>query len=180
MTAEQEKKARWYAVHTYSGYENTVKRNLLQRVEALNMTDKIFEVLIPEERQIILRGEKKVEKKESVYPGYVLVKMIADQDSWFVVRNTPRVTGFVGAGTDPVPLSEEEVSKILSYKEEGPVNYQSEFSKGDLVKVIDGPFKDTEGRINEILEEEFRVSVLVPMFGRETAITLDFAQIRKV
>ena len=176
----EKQKAQWYAIHTYSGYENTVKRNLMQRVETLNMTDKIFEVLIPEERQIILRGSKKIEKKENVYPGYVMVKMIADKDSWFVVRNTPRVTGFVGAGTDPVPLKDEEVKKLLSYQDEKHVNYQSEYSIGDLIHVIDGPFKDTEGRIDEINKEEFKVKVLVPMFGRETGIILDFAQIRKV
>ena len=171
---------KWYAIHTYSGYENTVKRNLLQRVEALGISDKIFEVLIPQEVHVTVKGNKKVEKTENIYPGYVLVKMIANKETWFVVRNTPRVTGFVGSGTDPVPLSQEEVDRILNITDKKNVNYNSEFSKGDRVQVVSGPFKDSEGKIEDVYKEEFKAKVLLPMFGRETGITLDFSQIRKI
>lgn len=178
---EQNTKAEWYAVHTYSGYEEAVARYLKQRVESLSMENKIFEVIVPTEKKIKVKGGKRTTVEEKIYPGYVLVKMILTEDSWYVVRNTPRVTGFVGAdNTKPAPLSEEEVNSLLNRmgKDEGRFNV--DLKVGDLVKVTDGPFKDYDGKVSEIDEERGRVKVLLPVFGRETAIELDSLQVRKV
>ncbi|MDD9868197.1 MAG: transcription termination/antitermination protein NusG [Candidatus Campbellbacteria bacterium] len=170
----------WYAVHTYSGYEESVMRNLKQRVVTLGMENRIFDVIVPTEKCVKIKGGKRTEVTEKIYPGYVLVNMIVDDETWYTVRNTPRVTGFVGVGTSPVPLSEEESKKIFSRMEQTTPMYETDFTEGDMVVVIDGPFKDLEGRIGSVNHEEGKVKVYVPMFGRETGIELDFLQIRRV
>jgi transcriptional antiterminator NusG len=170
----------WYAIHTYSGYENAVARNLKQRIESLGMEDKIFDVIVPTEKNIRVKGGKRVVEEERVYPGYVLVDMIVTDDSWYVVRNTPRVTGFVGSGTQPVPLRDDELKALMSrMKDEAPKHFV-DLSIDDFVTIVDGPFKDLEGKVGEIDAARGKVKVLVSMFGRETPVELDFLQIKKV
>lgn len=171
---------RWYTIHTYAGYENAVERNLKQRIESLGMENKIFEVVVPTEKKIRVKGGKRIVEEEKIYPGYILVRMIVDEDSWFVVRNTPRVTGFVGSGTTPVPMEEGEVSTLMKRMGAEAPKHKIDLVKDDLVIIGDGPFKDLEGKVGEVDEERGKVKVLVSMFGRETPVELDFLQIRKV
>jgi transcriptional antiterminator NusG len=170
----------WYAIHTYSGYENAVARNLRQRIESLNMTDKIFDVVVPSEKKIRVKGGKRVMEEENLFPGYVLVEMVVDDESWYVVRNTPRVTGFVGSGTQPVPLSEAEYRALVKQMSDDTPTHKVDLSAGDMVIIADGPFKDLEGKVGEVDEKSGKVKVLVAMFGRETPVELDFLQIKKV
>ncbi|MEK7609837.1 MAG: transcription termination/antitermination protein NusG [Patescibacteria group bacterium] len=170
----------WYAIHTYAGYENAVARNLKQRIESLGMEDKIFAVIVPTEKKIKVKGGKRVEEEEKIYPGYVLVDMIVTDDSWYVVRNTPRVTGFVGAGVSPVPLDPKEVETLFSRMQQSNTQHSIDLSTGDLIKVADGPFKDFEGKVSEVDTQRGKVKVLVSMFGRETPVELDFLQVKKV
>lgn len=169
----------WYAIHTYSGYENAVARNLKQRIDSLNMNDKIFDVVVPTEKKIRVKGGKRVTEEERVYPGYVLVNMIVDDDSWYVVRNTPRVTGFVGSGTQPVPLTEEEYHALVKRMSDDTPKHKVDLSIDDMVIINDGPFKELEGKVGEIDEARGKVKVLVSMFGRETPVELDFLQVKK-
>lgn len=171
---------RWYAIHTYSGYENAVARNLRQRIDSLNMNEKIFEVVVPTEKKIRVKGGKRVTEEERIYPGYVLVDMIVDDESWYVVRNTPRVTGFVGSGTQPVPLSEGELNTLMGRMSADTPKHRVDLAIDDIVIISDGPFKDLEGKVAETDEERGKVKVLVSMFGRETPVELDFLQIKKV
>jgi len=171
---------RWYAIHTYSGYENAVARNLKQRIDSLNMNDKIFDVIVPTEKKIRVKGGKRVTEEERIYPGYVLVDMIVDDDSWYVVRNTPRVTGFVGSGTQPVPLSADELNVLMGRMSADTPKHKVDFSVDDIVIITDGPFKEMEGKVAETDEDRGKVKVLVSMFGRETPVELDFLQIKKV
>lgn len=174
-------KREWYAVHTYSGYEEAVARYLKQRVESLGMEGKIFRVIVPKERKIRVKSGRRTTIEEKIYPGYVLVEMILAEDSWYVVRNTPRVTGFVGAdNTTPTPLSKEEVDSLLSRMGKEETKFNVDLRVGDVVKVVDGPFKDYDGKVAEIDEEKGRVKVLVPIFGRDTAVDLDSLQVRKI
>ncbi len=172
----------WYAVHTSAGYEDAVSRYLKQRVESLEMHNKIFSILVPKEKKIVIKNGKRKEVEEKIYHGYVLVDMVMDEDSWYVVRNTPRVMGFVGADTtDPTPLSKEEVETLLSrIKGEEDKKFKIEYRAGDLVKITDGPFKDYEGKISSVDEEQGKIKVMVPIFGRETSIELDSLQVRKI
>ncbi len=170
----------WYAVHTYSGYEDAVARNLKQRIESFGMQDKIFDVVVPTEKKIKIKGGRKTEVKEKTFPGYVLVDMIATDDAWSVVRNTPQVTGFVGTANQAVPLSPDEVEKILKRTAGGEVRHAIDLSEGDAVVIIDGPFKDLEGKVGEIDEERGKVKVLVPMFGRETPVELEADQVQRI
>ena len=170
----------WYAVHTYSGYEDAVARNLRQRIETMGMEDKIFTVLVPTEKKIRIKNGKRRVVEEKIYPGYVLVEMIVTDDSWYVVRNTPRVTGFVGSGTTPTPLSPEEIAELKKRMGVEQPTFQIEVGPGDVVKITDGPFKDFEGKISEVDEEKGKVKVLVPMFGRNTPVELDSLQIKKL
>jgi len=170
----------WYAIHTYAGYENAVARNLKQRIESLNMGEKIFEVIVPIEKKIKVKGGKRVEEEEKIYPGYVLVDMIVTDDSWYVVRNTPRVTGFVGSGVFPVPLAKEEIDNIFNRMNAGTVKHNSGLEVDDAVIITDGPFKDLEGKVSEIDNDRGKVKVLVLMFGRETSVELDMLQIRRI
>ena len=171
----------WYAIHTYAGYENAVLRNLKQRIDSLGMQDKIFEVIVPTEKNIKIKAGKRVEVEEKIYPGYVLVDMIVNDDSWYVVRNTPRVTGFVGAGVNPVPVSKDEIDMLLGRmrKDEG-AKHAIDLVIGETIVIVDGPFKELEGRVNNIDKERGKINVLVSMFGRETPVELDFLQVRKI
>lgn len=170
----------WYAVHTYSGYEDAVARNLKQRIESFGMAEKIFDVVVPTEKKIKIKNGKKTEVREKIFPGYVLVDMIATDDAWSVVRNTPQVTGFVGTANQAVPLSPEEVEKILKRNSGEQVRHAIDLSEGDAVSIIDGPFKDLEGKVGEIDEERGKVKVLVPMFGRETPVELEADQVQRI
>jgi transcriptional antiterminator NusG len=172
--------ARWYTIHTYAGYENAVERNLRQRIESLGMEDKIFEVVVPTEKKIRVKGGKRVVEEEKIYPGYILVRMIYDEDSWFVVRNTPRVTGFVGSGTTPVPMEQAEVDALMKRMTADAPKHRIDLMKDDPVVIADGPFKDLEGKVGDIDEERGKVKVMVSMFGRETPVELDFLQVRKL
>ncbi len=169
----------WYVIHTYAGYENAVMRNLKQRIESLGMEDKIFNVIVPTEKKIKIKGGKRVEEEEKIYPGYILVDMIVTDDSWFVVRNTPRVTGFVGSGVYPVPIDKKEVDELFGRMNAHNVKHKIDLSKDDAVTIVDGPFKDLEGKVSEVDEERGKVKVLVAMFGRETPVELDFLQVRR-
>lgn len=171
---------RWYAIHTYSGYENAVARNIRQRIDSLGMSDKIFNVVVPTEKKIRVKGGKRVTEEERIYPGYVLVEMVVDDESWYVVRNTPRVTGFVGSGTQPVPLTDAEYKALVAQMSEDTVKHHVDLATDDLVTIVDGPFKDLEGKVGGVDTESGKVKVLVSMFGRETPVELDFLQVKKV
>jgi transcriptional antiterminator NusG len=170
----------WYAIHTYSGYEENVADNVKQRIDTLHMQDYIFGVLVPKEKVVKIKNGKRRATEEKIYPGYVLVDMIVTDDSWYVVRNTPRVTGFVGAGVSPVPLEAKEVESLFARMSESQTTHAIDLSTGDLVKVSDGPFKDFEGKVSEVDTQRGKVKVLVSMFGRETPVELDFLQVKKV
>lgn len=170
----------WYAIHTYSGYENAVARNLKQRIESLGMETQIFDVVVPTEKKIRVKGGKRITEEERIYPGYVLVDMIVNDESWYIVRNTPRVTGFVGSGTQPVPLSEAEYQSLMKRMSDGNVKHKVDLVQDDIVVITDGPFKDLEGKVGEVDEGSGRVKVLVSMFGRETPVELDFLQVKKI
>lgn len=170
----------WYAIHTYSGYEESVAKNLEQRIESLGMQDKIFRVLVPKEKKIKIKGGKRYIVEDKIYPGYVLVEMVVTDDSWYVVRNTPNVTGFIGSGTVPALISEEEIEILMQRMGVEEPKYKIEFKIGDHVKIIDGPFKDFDGKVAEIDEKRGKIKVLVTMFGRETPVELDFLQVKKI
>lgn len=170
----------WYAIHTYSGYENAVARNLKQRIESLGMEDKIFNVVVPVEKKVKIKSGKRATVEEKIYPGYVLVDMVVTDDSWYVVRNTPRVTGFIGAGVVPVPLDKKEVDELFRRMGDETVKHKIDFEVGEAIVIIDGPFKEFEGKVNEIDSERGKIKVLVSMFGRETPVELDFLQVKKI
>lgn len=170
----------WYVIHTYSGYENAVARNLRQRIASLGMEDKIFDIVVPTEKKVRVKGGKRVTEEDKIYPGYVLVDMIVTDESWYIVRNTPRVTGFVGSGTQPVPLSEEEYNKLMNIMTDETVKHKVDLAVDDLVVINDGPFKELEGKVGEVDETTGKIKVLVSMFGRETPVELDFLQVKKV
>lgn len=170
----------WYVIHTYSGYENKVKMNLEKRVESMNMEEKIFRVLVPMEDEIELKGGKQKIAKRKVYPGYVLVEMEMTDDSWYVVRNTPGVTGFVGTGTKPIPLLDDEIVKILKQMGLDEVRARVDFEINQSVQVTAGPFKDFVGVVREILADKGKLRVEVSMFGRETPVELEFSQVQKL
>lgn len=172
----------WYAIHTYAGYENAVMRNLHQRIDSLGMNDKIFSIIVPTEKKIKIKAGKRVETEEKLYPGYVLVDMIVDDNSWYVVRNTPRVTGFVGAGVNPVPLNKQEVDDLFGRMDNGNsvTKHQMDIEVGEIIRISDGPFKELEGKVSDVDNERGKVKILVSMFGRETPVELDFLQIKKI
>lgn len=175
----------WYVVHSYAGYENKVKSNLESRISSMNMEDRIFEVVIPLEDVVELKGGKRQVVSRKVFPGYLMVRMALDDDSWYVVRNTPGVTGFVGLGARPTPLSRREVEGILSPKEEGAgapkkTKPRLEYEVGESVRVREGPFADFSGTVAEINEDQLKLKVLVNIFGRETPVEFEFAQVAKL
>ena len=180
IAATEDPKAKWYVVHTSSGHEIRVMETLRQRVETMNLVGKIFEMLVPTQDKIIIRGGKKATIKEKIFPGYLLVKMILDDPTWLAVRTTAGITGFVGTGNNPTPLSEMEVANIQKFVSAPAPRYKTKFTVGEAVKISDGPFSDFLGTIHEMDEEKGKVKVLVSIFGRETPVELDFLQIQKV
>jgi len=174
---ESEEETSWYAIHTYSGYEDAVARNLRQRINSMDMEDKIFDVIVPKKEVTKVKRGNRVEEEELIYPGYVLVQMEVTEDSWYVVRNTPRVTGFVGSGSHPDPLEKSEVEELFAQMDEDTSEHEIDVSEGDPVRIIDGPFDEQEGTVDEVDPERGKVKVLVSMFGRETPVELDFLQI---
>jgi transcriptional antiterminator NusG len=170
----------WYVIHTYSGYEDQVAEALRQRIESLDMKDKIFEVVVPKEKQIEIKNGRRRTVERKIFPGYIMVQMHITEDSWFVVRNTPNVTGFVGTSTTPSPLSEDEVKSIQKRMGIEEPKYNIDFKIGETVNITDGPFKGFDGQVNEIDEQKGKIKVLVSMFGRETPVELDSLQVRKI
>ena len=170
----------WYVIHCYSGYENKVRHNLEQRIESMGMKEKIFDVVIPTQEEIEVRDGKRRSIERHVFPGYVLVNMIMTEESWYVVRNTPGVTGFVGMGNDPIPLRPEEVSQILRRMEAEAPTIKVTYKPGETVRIIDGPFNDFHGTVDEIDMERSKVRVMVNFFGRSTPVELDFLQVEKI
>lgn len=171
---------RWYVVHTYSGYENKVKNNLEHRIQSMHMQDKIFEVVVPVEDVLEYKSGKKQLLQKKLLPGYLLVRMTLDDDSWYVVRNTPGVTGFVGTSARPTPISDDEVDRIIARQKAERPKVSAEFSAGEGVKVIDGPFADFTGIISEVSLDQSKLKVLVSIFGRETPVELAFDQVTKL
>lgn len=170
----------WYVLHTYSGYEDNVARNLRQRIESMDMQDLIFGVMVPIEKKIKIKGGKRAVVEEKIYPGYVLVDMVVTDASWYVVRNTPNVTGFIGLGTTPTPVDPKEIDMLKKRMGVVEPKYKIDVVSGDSVKIIDGPFKDFDGKVDDVDEEKGRIKVLVSIFGRETPVELDFLQVNKI
>jgi len=171
--------AAWYVVHCYSGYENKVRHNLEQRIETMGMKDRIFDVVIPTQEEIEVKDGKRRTVERHIFPGYVLVNMVLTEESWYVVRNTPGVTGFVGMGNLPTPLRPEEVSQIIKRMEADAPTVKVTFKEGERVRIVDGPFNDFHGVVSEIDMERTKVRVMVSFFGRETPVELDFLQVEK-
>lgn len=180
LTLKQSGERNWYVIHTYAGYEEQVADSLKQRIESLSMQDKIFDVIVPKEKQIEIKNGKRTTVEKRIFPGYVLVDMIVTDDSWYVVRNTPNVTGFIGFGVRPTPMSKEEIDRIKKRMGVEEPKFKVDFKEGDLVKITDGALKGFEGKIEEVDQDKGKVKVLVNMFGRETPVTLDFLQAKKV
>lgn len=170
----------WYIIHTYSGHEAKVAKALEQRIEAMGFGDKVFEIVIPTRNVLAIKAGKKVETTEKIFPGYILVRMEMDDQSWLVVRTTPGVTGFVGTGNRPTPISKKEAEAILRFMKIKAPKYKAAFSVGEAVKIIDGPFAEFLGTVDEVDEEKGKVKVLVSIFGRETPVELDFLQVAKL
>ena len=177
--AELEDGRAWYVVHCYSGYENKVRHNLEQRIESMGMKDKIFDVVVPTEEEIEVKEGKRKTVERRVFPGYILVNMLLTEESWYVVRNTPGVTGFVGMGNTPTPLRPEEVAQIIKRMEAEAPRIKVTFKSGERVRIVDGPFNDFRGTVSEIDMERAKVRVMVNFFGRETPVELDFLQVEK-
>jgi transcriptional antiterminator NusG len=180
ITKTENPDAHWYVVHTASGHEARVSETLRQRVETMHLTEKIFELLVPTQDRVVIRSGKKATIKEKIFPGYLLVRMVLDDNSWLAVRTTPGITGFVGIGNQPTPLSEAEVINIQKFVSSPAPRYKTRFTVGEAVKITDGPFTDFLGTIHEVDETKGKVKVLVSIFGRETPVELDFLQIAKV
>ena len=180
INTKDNKEASWYVVHTSSGHEARVAETLRQRVETMGYEDKVFELLVPTQDRVVIRGGKKATVKEKIFPGYLLIKMIMDDPTWLAIRTTPGITGFVGAGKTPTPLSDNEVTNIQKFVSAPAKRFKTRFTTGEAVKITDGPFSDFLGTIDEIDEEKGKVKVLVSIFGRETPVELDLLQIAKV
>jgi transcriptional antiterminator NusG len=180
--AKQQEERAWFAIHTYSGYENKVKSHLEARITSMNMRNKIFRVIVPMEEEVEIKQGQRRTVQRKTFPGYVLVEMVMSDEAWYVVRNTPGVTSFVGSGTKPVPLQEHEIKSILKQvtKETEKPKAKISFSKGQSVRVIDGPFADFIGTVSDINMDRNKVTVLVSFFGRETPVVLDFLQVEKI
>ena len=176
----QKEGRRWYAIHVYSGYEENVAENLRQRVDSMDMSDRIFQIIVPTEKRIKIRNGRRRVIREKIFPGYVLVEMDVTDDSWYLVRDTPSVTGFIGSGTTPIPLADEEIKSIQKRMGVEEPKYKIDIDPGTPVRIIDGPFKGFEGKVSEVDEERGRVKVLISVFGRETPAELDFLQLKKL
>ncbi|PJC32662.1 transcription termination/antitermination protein NusG [Candidatus Roizmanbacteria bacterium CG_4_9_14_0_2_um_filter_39_13] len=181
---EQKKDAhpegKWFVLHSQTGHENRVKNNLEQRVQSLGVDDKIFGILVPTREVVVIKKGKKATQKEKVFPGYIFVHMMLDDQSWLVVRTTEGVTGFIGAGTKPTPISNKEVSAIMRFVQQEQPKYKAKFSKGEAVKITEGPFADFLGTVEGIDDEKGKLRVLVSIFDRETPVELDFLQVKKL
>lgn len=171
---------RWYVLHTYSGYEENVKSNLSQRIESFDMQDKIFNVLVPKEKKIKIKNGKRTSVDEKIFPGYILVEMVVTDDSWYVVRNTPNVTGFIGSGTTPTPIDQKEVDSLLKRINGSEPEQKVDMEVNETVRIVDGPFKNFEGKVSHVDHERGRIKVMVSMFGRETPVELDALQAKKI
>jgi transcriptional antiterminator NusG len=180
MSKRYDSNKQWYVIHTYSGYEEKVAESIRQRADSLEMKDKIFQILVPKEKMIEVKNGKRKVVEKKIFQGYVIVEMKMSEDAWYIVRNTPNVTGFVGSGSDPTPIESDEVDKILKRMGREEPKYKMNFKVGEVVNIIDGPFKDTDGTINEVDETKGKLKVLVNMFGRETPVELDSLQVKKV
>lgn len=170
----------WYAIHTYSGYEEKVADSVRQKINAVDMADKIFDVLVPKEKQIEIKNGKRKIVEKKIFQGYVLVEMKLTDETWYIVRNTPGVTGFVGSGTEPTPVSDKEISKIRKRMGVEEPKHHIDYRAGEVVSIIDGPFKGFDGSISEIDEQKGKIKVMVSMFGRDTPVELDALQVNKV
>ena len=181
MTQQRYDSARqWYAIHTYSGYEEKVAESIRQRVDSVDMADKIFDVMVPKEKQIEIKNGKRKIVEKKIFQGYVLVEMKMTEDAWYIIRNTPGVTGFVGSGVTPSPVSDDEMTKIKKRMGVDEPKHRIDFAIGEVVSIIDGPFKGFDGAINEIDTQKGKIKVLVSMFGRDTPVELDALQVKKV
>ena len=180
LTIKQSGERNWYVIHTYSGYEEQVADSIRQRAESLGMKDKVFDVIVPKEKQIEIKNGKRKVVEKRIFPGYVLVDMIVTDDSWYVVRNTPNLTGFIGFGVRPTPMSRQEIDRILKRMGAEEPKFKIDFKEGDLVKITDGALKGFEGKIEEVDQDKGKIKVMVNMFGRETPVTLDFLQAKKM
>lgn len=170
----------WYAIHTYSGYEEKVSESIRQRINAVDMADKIFDVMVPKEKQIEIKNGKRKVVEKKIFQGYALVEMKLTDETWYIVRNTPGVTGFVGTSTQPTPVSEQEITKIKKRMGVDDPKHFIDFTEGEVVNIIDGPFKGFDGSISEIDSQKGKVKVMVSMFGRDTSVELDALQVKKV
>lgn len=180
MSRRYDTTKQWYAIHTYSGYEEKVAESIRQRADSLDMSDKIYNVLVPKEKMIEIKNGKRKVVEKRIFQGYVLVEMKLTEDAWFIVRNTPNVTGFVGTGNEPTPVSRDEMDKINKRMGLEQPKHKIDFNVGDVVSIIDGPFKGFDGSINEIDVQKGKLKVLVNMFGRETPVELDSLQVKRV
>jgi len=180
MSRRYDTTQKWYAIHTYSGYEEKVAESIRQRAESLDMKDKIFQVLVPKEKMIEVKNGKRKVVEKRIFQGYVLVEMKLTEDAWFIVRNTPNVTGFVGTGTEPTPVSKDEMEKIMKRMGRAEPKHKIDFNEGEVVNIVDGPFKGFDGTINVIDAQKGKLKVLVNMFGRETPVELDSLQVKRV
>jgi len=174
------KDAKWYVVHTYSGHENKVAVTLKQRAESGGYTDRIFKLFIPQQQKIVVSEGKKRQTEEKLYPGYLMVQMLLDDDSWYIVRSTPGVTGFVGMGNSPTPLKDVEIKGLMQYAKQDAPKFEAKFSVGDSIKIIQGPFRDFLGKVEEVNDEQGKVKVMVSFFGQETPVELDFTQVSRI
>ena len=179
MVNRYEKTKQWYVIHTYSGYEEKVAESIRQRAESLDMSSLIFQVLVPKEKMIEVKNGKRKVVEKKIFQGYVLVQMIITEDAWFVVRNTPSVTGFVGTGIDPTPIENDEIDKIMKRMGKEEPKHKIDFTIGEVVGITDGPFKGFDGTVNEIDQTKGKLKVLVNMFGRETPVELDSLQVKR-
>lgn len=180
MTQRYDSSKQWYAIHTYAGYEEKVAESIRQRAASLDMADKIFDVMVPKEKQIEIKNGKRRVVEKKIFQGYVLVEMRMSEDAWYIVRNTPGVTGFVGSGTTPTPVSDEEMDKIKRRMGVEDPKHKIDFAPSEVVSIVDGPFKGFDGTISEIDTQKGKIKVLVSMFGRETPVELDALQVKKV
>ena len=180
MSKRYDSNKQWYAIHTYSGYEEKVAESIRQRAESLDMADKIFQVLVPKEKMIEVKNGKRKVVEKKIFQGYVLVQMKLSEDAWYIVRNTPSVTGFVGSGVEPTPVSDAEIEKIMKRMGREEPKHKIDFNIGEVVNITDGPFKGFDGSINEIDAAKGKLKVLVNMFGRETPVELDSLQVKRV
>lgn len=180
MTKRYDTTKQWYAIHTYSGYEEKVAESIRQRADSLDMADKIYQVVVPKEKMVEVKNGKRKVVEKRIFQGYVLVQMKLSEDAWYIVRNTPSVTGFVGSGTEPTPVSDDEMEKIMKRMGRAEPKYKIDFREGEVVNITDGPFKGFDGTINEIDVQKGKLKVLVNMFGRETPVELDSLQVKRV